>query len=148
MQERSRHLNFRQLLVRGARKINQLIIAELASRKYEDIRLAHSALLENLDQAGNSITELAERAGMTKQSMGELALDLETKGYIFREIDASDRRSRIIRFTPRGWQLMEETFVIIQELEGRIQEACGTEAFEHGREVLLAFNEKVILEGT
>ena len=39
---------------------------------YSDVRPAHSAVLRHVARDGSRITELAERARMTKQSMAEL----------------------------------------------------------------------------
>ena len=42
----------------------------MALAGYPDLRPAHSAVFMNLDSKGTRITDLAERAQMTKQSMG------------------------------------------------------------------------------
>ena len=56
----------------------------------------------NIDPEGSRLTELAERARMTKQSVGEVATDLEQRGYVERVPDPADGRAKIIRLTERG----------------------------------------------
>jgi DNA-binding MarR family transcriptional regulator len=113
--------NLRQLLGRAHRQLNALISAELKRRGYDDIRLVHARLLENLDYEGNSISVVAKRAEMTKQAMGSLAMELERKGYVIRSVDKSDGRIWRLRFTRKGWQLMLETFEIVAHVEAELQ---------------------------
>jgi DNA-binding MarR family transcriptional regulator len=95
-------------------------VVKLRERGYEQINLAHTSLLANLDPAGTSIAVLAERAGMTKQSMRQLAIDLEQKGYVKRTIDLQDKRASPIVFTDTGWQLMQD----VQEIKHQMQTEC------------------------
>ena len=83
----ARSRNLRQLLIRSTRLVGTLIEADLRARGYGDIRLSHSVLIANLDLEGNSITEVADRAQMTKQAMGLLAEELETLGYLTRRVE-------------------------------------------------------------
>lgn len=64
----ARSRNLRRLLIRAARSLNAIVEEELHARGYDDIRLAHNRLLIHLDFEGNSITEVAERARLTKQA--------------------------------------------------------------------------------
>jgi hypothetical protein len=67
--EKSRDSNIRRLLVAATRAVNRHITAELQRRGYEKTRPGHAALLANLDLDGNSVTEIAERAQISKQAM-------------------------------------------------------------------------------
>ncbi len=122
--------NLRQLLLGAHREINAIVAFELARRGHTDIRLIHSRLLENLDREGNSITAVAKRAQMTKQAMGSLAKELETKGYLRRVVDENDRRSWLLCFTTKGWRLMLETFDIVAEVERTMRARLGTVEFK------------------
>ena len=79
---------------------------ELARRAgaagYPDIRVSHSCVFGNIDVEGSRLTDLAERANMAKQSVGEVASDLEQRGYVERVADPTDGRAKIIRLTERG----------------------------------------------
>src|SRR5271156_2582695 len=83
--EKHRDNNVRRLLVAATRSINRHITLELQRRGYERTRPGHSALLANLDFQGNSVTEIAERAQISKQAMARLAVELEELGFITRE---------------------------------------------------------------
>src|SRR5206468_646776 len=48
---------------------------------YTDIRPGHGCVFGNIEPDGSRLTDLADRAGMTKQSVGEVTSDLEQRGY-------------------------------------------------------------------
>lgn len=125
----ARSKNLRQLLLRATRTLNGLVEEELARRGYERIRLSHSSLLANLDLEGNSITAVAERAGVTKQAMGVIADELEAMGYITRRVDAHDGRARTLNFSDKGYKLMLETFAIVEAVEEQYGLRTGLAAF-------------------
>src|SRR5262249_56257343 len=74
---------------------------------HAETRMAHINLTRNLDLTGTRLTELARRASMSKQAMGELAEQCEALGLIARASDPSDGRARIITFTPFGLEWLE-----------------------------------------
>ena len=55
---------------------------------------------------------LAERAQMTKQSMGELVRHLEAHGYVERMPDPADGRAKLVRATDRG----REVYAIVRDV--------------------------------
>jgi DNA-binding MarR family transcriptional regulator len=70
---------------------------------FEDLRPSHGNAMEQLElEDGLRLTDLAARAGITAQSMGELVDDLEVKGYLERRPDPKDRRAKRIYLTDRG----------------------------------------------
>ena len=82
--------------------LNDRVLVRLAERGHGDVRPVHSAVFEHLDDAGTTVSVLAERATMTKQAMAELVAHLETHGYVTREPDPADRRAKLVRPTARG----------------------------------------------
>ncbi len=75
----------------------------LHSRGFREITDSNSTVMKLLGPEGDRITELASKAGMTKQSMGYLVEQLETAGYVERVDDPIDARAVTIRRTKRGW---------------------------------------------
>ena len=69
---------------------------------FPDVRPPHCQVLRAIDPGGSRLTDLAEGAGMTKQSMGALVDHLEAGGYVERVRDQQDARVKAIRLTPRG----------------------------------------------
>lgn len=96
------HPHLGVLLERGRRLLNQAILERFRASGFGDLREGHGPLFAFLPAGGARVTELAERARMTKQSMGELVTELESLGYVERTVDARDRRAKLVRFTPKG----------------------------------------------
>jgi DNA-binding MarR family transcriptional regulator len=88
------------------------MVAELSARLeaagFPGITPSFHPVFENLDNAGTRLTELAARAGMTHQSMGELVARLEALGYVTRAADPTDRRARLVCLTQQGQALVRE----------------------------------------
>jgi DNA-binding MarR family transcriptional regulator len=75
----------------------------LAEEGYADIREGYGCVFGFIDiDNGSRLTDLAERAGLTKQAVGEVIPELEQLGYVTREPDPRDRRAKIIKLTPKG----------------------------------------------
>jgi DNA-binding MarR family transcriptional regulator len=123
--EEKRSRNMRQLLLRASRIVNRHVVEGLQVRGYSGLRSTHTTLLSNIDLAGSSVTEAAERAGITKQAMGRLASELEETGYIQIETDRNDARVRVVRLTEVGSKLMLDSLDVMAELEDRYARVIG-----------------------
>jgi DNA-binding MarR family transcriptional regulator len=114
---------------------------ELAKRLeragYSDIRPGHGCVFGNIDaEQGTRLTDLAERARMTKQSVGEVTSDLAQLGYVERVPDPSDGRAKIIRLTERGHVAYGIGRRLIDELEEDWAERYGADRVAALRDVL------------
>src|SRR6476619_676803 len=79
------------------------LFARLQEEGFEHIREGHGCVFGFIDlEHGSRLTELAERAGLTKQAVGEAATELERLGYAERMPDPTDKRAKIIKLTPTG----------------------------------------------
>ena len=110
----------------------------LADTPYSDIRISHGCVFGNIAPDGTRLTELAERARMTKQSVGEVTSDLEQRGYVERVPDPSDGRAKIIRLTERGRAAQALGIGLIDEIEQEWAERFGAERVTALREALEA----------
>lgn len=112
-----RHIG--QLLGEVVRSMEADLHRHLSEAGHAHIRPSHFAVFRHMRPEGLRLTELAERAQMTKQSVGELVTYLESRGYLERAPDPSDGRVRIIKLTPQG----EESRVAALEAFGKIEAA-------------------------
>jgi DNA-binding MarR family transcriptional regulator len=110
----------------------------VAEGPYSDIRVTHGCVFGNIDPDGTRLTDLAERAHMTKQSVGEVASDLEQLGYIERVPDPRDGRAKIIRLTERGRHAQMLGREIIDDIEREWAERYGVERVAALRDALEA----------
>ena len=107
-----------RLFLQAQRAFVKRSIAKLRARGHDRLTLAHTALLPYLNPKGTSVTLLAERAGMTKQSMRQQVLDLEHQGYIKRVPDPDDRRASLVLFTEEGMRFVADANAVKQEMAG------------------------------
>jgi DNA-binding MarR family transcriptional regulator len=95
--------------VKGAKRVlTASTVRHVQRAGFPFLRVAHTQALENLDRDGTRLTVLAERAGISHQSMSELVLELVERGVLERVADPSDGRARLIRPTATGIALLGE----------------------------------------
>jgi len=134
------HLPSHALLRTAYNVLAGCIFAAVASdADFRDLRPAHGNVLEQLElEDGLRLTDLAARAGMTAQSMGELVDDLEAKGYLARRPDPSDRRAKRIYLTERGQHNARVAKRIIRDVERDLAQRLGPEQYHLLRRTLEA----------
>jgi MarR family transcriptional regulator, temperature-dependent positive regulator of motility len=119
-----------RLLVEGSRAMEGRLYEGLRAAGYGHVRPAHYAIFRYLEDEGSRVTELAEAAGMTKQSMGELVDHLERRGYVERCPDPRDGRAKIVVLTAKGRRGIEAAAELIAEIEGELARWMGKERLE------------------
>ena len=106
-----------------------------------DMRPAHGNAMEMLSiQDGLRLTDIAARAGMAPQSMGEIVDDLVAKGYLSRREDPSDRRAKRIYLTQKGRETAQASRIALMEVERRITETLGADKYQEMRRNLAAIS--------
>ena len=129
------------ILLRGPfQEIVRRIADGLTDAGFDDIRPAHTAVFQHIKAEGSRLSELAERAQITKQSMGYLVDYLEEHGYVKRRADPSDRRASLIILTERGWAQVREALRIIAEIEQEWTQRLSKQRMEQLRELLTDLN--------
>jgi DNA-binding MarR family transcriptional regulator len=134
-----RHDNTGRLLFDSTRKFQERVLAQVNRRGYPAMRIAHLAVTRHVDLAGTRIADLAQRAGVTKQSMGEMVDQLLAMGLITREPDALDRRAKIVAFTPEGRRLLTVIRKAVLACEEDVRARIGTRAHAALRAALTAY---------
>jgi len=124
------------LLFRAADAFSEEVFERVGEAGLADLRPGHGCVFGNIDPEGSRLTELARRANMTKQTVGEVATDLERLGYAERVPDPSDGRAKIIRLTERGREALVVSRAIIEEVEGEWAERFGADRVAALRDAL------------
>jgi len=117
-----------------------LALSNLAARA--QVSAAHIHITRHLELNGSRLTELADRAGMSKQAMGDLVDQCEAWGLVTRAPDPRDARARLVQFTAAGlaWLQAFKDAVAQAEREFRVEVgndvatvvAIGLEAYAGG----------------
>jgi DNA-binding MarR family transcriptional regulator len=120
------HVLFSQLLRTPYQALLTKLHAGLAAAGYADSSPSWgSNIFFFLREGGHRLTELAERAHMTKQAMRYIVNQLEVAGYVERMPDPTDGRAKIIRLTERGWAARRVADEIIASLEEECVRSLG-----------------------
>lgn len=98
-----------------------LALSNLAGRGR--LTASHIHITRHLAIAGSRLTELADRAGITKQAMGKLVDQCEAWDLVQRQPDPQDARARRVVFTAAGlaWLAAFENAVTQTEAELRVE---------------------------
>ncbi len=114
-----------RLLGEAFRSLERQVYEGMAAAGFEDVRPSHYVVFRFLQPAGSRVTELAEEARMTKQSMGELVVYLERRGYVERLPDPRDGRAKIVVLTEAGLRFAEAAVERVGEIEDALAERMG-----------------------
>jgi DNA-binding MarR family transcriptional regulator len=102
-----------------------LALSNLAARS--QVGAAHIHITRHLTLEGSRLTELAQRAGMSKQAMGDLVDQCEAWGLVTREPDSRDARARRVRFTPTGLAWLQAFKEAVAQAEAEFRAEVGPE---------------------
>lgn len=102
-----------------------LALSNLAAR--DQISAAHIHITRHLALSGDRLTDLAERAGMSKQAMANLVDQCEAWGLVTREGDPRDARARIVRFTGTGLLWLQAFERAVTQTEAEFRAEVGDE---------------------
>ena len=117
-------------------KLANWTYSELAGHGFEDIRPAHSAVFRHILPAGSRLTELAERAQMTKQSMAYLVESLRELGYLELSPDPTDGRAKLVCLTQRGRAFQQAAMDLSQQAEAQLAARLGEAELVQLRDML------------
>jgi DNA-binding MarR family transcriptional regulator len=105
-------------------------------RGHTQIRPAHDPVFATLPSAGARASDMAQRAGITKQSMGEAIRDMVDLGLLEMHEDPNDRRAKLVTWTEAGKVVARDGKRHMYDLEQQWIEKFGKENYETAREVL------------
>jgi len=109
--------------------VRDQLYAGVVAAGYDDLNAAHVGLWRYPGLEGLRPSQLADRRGITKQSVNELLGYLEQHGYLVRVPDSVDGRARVIRLTPKGWRLQKTIYAEAASAQLRIEEILGPRRF-------------------
>jgi DNA-binding MarR family transcriptional regulator len=100
-------------------------LANLAARG--QVGAAHIHITRHLCEQGLRLTDLAQRAGMSKQAMGTLVDQCEAWGMVTRERDPMDARARKVQFTANGMAWLNAYQDAAAQAQAEMHAAVGPE---------------------
>jgi DNA-binding MarR family transcriptional regulator len=112
------------------------MLAGLHDRGFTDLVAAHVDVWRYPGPDNQRPLDLATQTRMTKQALNYLLGQLEKLGYLTRETDSNDQRSKRIRLTPRGRAASKAIYEIVQDVETEWEQQLGPRKFRELRRLL------------
>lgn len=131
-----------RMLLDAFRALGAEIDAGLRDRGL-DLNPSQARAILLVERAGTRLSDLAERASITKQAMMQIVDGLETSGLVRRTPDANDQRAKVVRLTAKGLRQRAEARRAITSAESRARRALGDRRYEA---LLATLEELVALE--
>ena len=131
----SEHLG--RLLLHALRKVQATSIGRLQERGHPGVRTGHIPVFGGIDAGGTRITDLAARAGVTRQMMGRLVRELEDLGYVATSADPGDQRAVVVTLTSKGYAFGKDGREVLAEMEREYAELIGPAEFATLRRALV-----------
>lgn len=123
-------------------RVDRALVADLVSgaaeRGFPEVRVSHNAVFATLEAEGSRVSDMAARAGITKQSLAAIVRDLEGAGLVTVSPDPADGRAKVVRYTDRGWQCVRGGAAYLREVEDTLATLLGRERLDDLRDMLVA----------
>jgi DNA-binding MarR family transcriptional regulator len=100
------------------------------------LRPSHHRVIGHVPPEGVTVTDLAERVGMTKQGIGQFVTQLTESGHLTVTRNDADRRIRVVRRTARGNAAVRRLSGLLEELEATWANRVGTRRYQEFRAIL------------
>jgi DNA-binding MarR family transcriptional regulator len=134
-------LDLSHLLLEAFRSLDREIEAALEDRGAGELRPSQAMALILVERAGSRLSDMAQRANITKQAMMQLVDSLQEMGCVRRVPDAEDSRAKMVRLTARGLRLRASSRKSIQAVESRVRRRLGDRRYEGLRGALAEVSE-------
>ena len=123
-------------LLESYRAVSAEIETALADRGALGISPGQASALLLIDRSGVRLSDLALRAGISKQAMMEMVDALEQGGSVRRKSDPADARAKVVRLTARGSRQRAEARRAVTTVEGRLRRRLGERRYEQLEQTL------------
>jgi DNA-binding MarR family transcriptional regulator len=112
------------------------MVREAHRQGHPEVKYAHNAVFSTLNEPGARATDMAARAGITRQSMGEILRDMVSLGILEMRTDPDDGRAKVVTYTESGLEHARIGYQHILDLENRFAEEFGEKEYVIVRSVL------------
>ncbi len=127
---------FIHLAEKAARALGADMVRAAREQGYSEIRLAHNAVFATLYGEAARTSDMAARAGITKQSMGEVVRELADLGVLEVHPDPEDRRAKLVSYSDYGIEVTSGGRDHLEQLEKSFVDEFGEADYETARRVL------------
>jgi DNA-binding MarR family transcriptional regulator len=121
--------------------VQRRMLDRLHENGFDDLDAAHLNVFQYPGPQGARPSELAARLRLSKQALNYLLGELERLGYLEREPDPDDQRSKRVALTTRGVEAIGVIREAVAEMEAAWSDQIGQRRFEQLRSLLVEINQ-------
>ncbi|WP_328540169.1 MarR family winged helix-turn-helix transcriptional regulator [Streptomyces sp. NBC_00344] len=125
-----------QLLTEARRWFEEALLASMESAGATPVSAAQIQLFAVLDEHGTTVSELARRTGVTRQSAHQAVHGLVAAGLLEQAPDPASGRQRLIRRTPEGERTHHQAELVLERVEAELAARIGHRAVDALRAAL------------
>lgn len=138
-----RHENIGRLLLSSVINWQDALVRGLQEKGFRRFRASHMNLLRHIDLGGTRITEIAQRARLSKQAVGQLLGACEAEKLVKTIPDPTDRRAKIVTFTNLGRAVIDAERDVMERIDAELGNILGAGNFAELRRLLTVLAEWV-----
>ncbi len=127
---------FIALVDRANRALQTDMVRTGHRRGHPELKLVHNAVFGTLQPEGSRAAEMAVRAGITRQSMGEVIREMVALDILEMRPDPEDGRAKLVTYSEHGREVAADGYAHLNDLEAHFAEEFGEEDYETARKVL------------
>jgi DNA-binding MarR family transcriptional regulator len=117
-------------LLDATRALDREIDVGLRDRGLWELKPSQARNLLLVDRTGTRLSELAQRAGITKQRMMQVVDELQSMGFLRRTPDPEDARAKVVRLTAKGLRQRAEARRVLLAVEARTRRELGVRRYQ------------------
>ena len=111
-------------------------VREVLAAHGHDLPLSQARVFQRVAPEGSRMSELAQAAQLSKQTLTSIVDQLERAGYVERRPDPADARARIVTITDKGRELVDLSIPVVAQVEAEWTAHLGAERTEQLRSIL------------
>ena len=123
-------VNLALLLIGGFRSLVDAAHIELAQRGHPDFRSVHEFAMRAIVAGAKNASELGRYLSVSKQAAAKTIVVLQERGYVTRDPDPDDARSKRLQVTSLGFAAMQRGAAIFDELRDKWADTIGLAQIE------------------
>jgi DNA-binding MarR family transcriptional regulator len=125
-----------------ARVVADRLGAAVERAGIQDMRASFGYVIRALAERERTLTELADLLSVTKQAAIKVVDEMEERDFIERVPDASDRRAKVIRLTPKARRVRRAALAESRKIERELTAELGASDVRAMRRTLLHLLER------
>ncbi|MFG1906242.1 hypothetical protein [Kribbella sp. NPDC048928] len=124
------------LVDRANRALQSDMVRRAQADGHTEVKMAHNAVFGTLHAGGARAADMAARAGITRQSMGEVIRDMVGLDLLEMRSDPNDGRAKVVDYSEHGLAVAGDGFRYLTELDRRLEQEFGEQEYAVVRDVL------------